>query len=222
MPAYKTVVFDLDGTLLNTLDDLHLSTNHALRAHGLAERSLDEVRCFVGNGVALLISRAVPAGTPADVQASVLAEFRRHYAAHCEDHTAPYPGVRELLGRLREAGVAMAVASNKPDAPVRALVERQFPGTFSCVLGECEERGIRKKPAPDMVLAVLEQLGRSGEGLVYVGDSEVDVETASAVGCACLSCSWGFRSREQLISAGASRIVDTPDELGRVLLADER
>ena len=220
MPAYTTVVFDLDGTLLDTLDDLCASTNHALRAHDLPERTLDEVRRFVGNGVAQLIRRAVPDGTPAEVESSVLAEFRRHYAAHCEDRTAPYPGIPELLERLGETGLTLAVVSNKPDAAVRELVGRRFPDTFTCALGECEERGVRRKPAPDMVLAVLGQLGRSQEGLVYVGDSEVDVETAAAVGCACLSCSWGFRTRAQLVSSGASTIVDTPLELGRVLLGD--
>lgn len=241
MPAFETVVFDLDGTLLDTLDDLHLSTNAALAAHDMPARTLEEVRRFVGNGIALLIHRAVPEGTPADVEAAVLADFRRHYGAHCEDHTGPYPGIPELLAHLRAAGVRIAVVSNKADFAVQELVARQFPDTFDAVLGECEERGIRKKPAPDMVEAALEQMGVAagtpGQGdpspagqdapagpaargsLAYVGDSEVDVATAANVGCACVGCAWGFRGRESLLASGATVIVDTPAELERVLLA---
>lgn len=232
MPAFETVVFDLDGTLLDTLDDLHLSTNAALAAHDMPARTLDEVRRFVGNGIALLIHRAVPEGTPADVEAAVLADFRRHYGAHCEDHTGPYPGIPELLAHLRAAGVRVAVVSNKADFAVQELVARQFPDTFDAVLGECEERGVRKKPAPDMVEAALKRMGAAagapGQGdpspadratLAYVGDSEVDVATAANVGCACVGCAWGFRGRESLLASGATVVVDTPAELERVLLA---
>lgn len=219
MAAYDTIVFDLDGTLLDTLEDLMISTNAALAEHGMPTRTLDEVRRFVGNGAVRLVSRAVPEGTAPEGEASVLAAFKRHYEVHCEDHTAPYDGVPELLARLREAGARMAVVSNKPDFAVQELVGRRFPGTFDCVLGECEERGVRKKPAPDMVDAVLERLGASRDGLVYVGDSEVDVATAAACSCSCLSCSWGFRDRRQLVEAGATTIVDTPAELERILLA---
>ena len=218
MPAYETVVFDLDGTLLNTLEDLHLSTNATLAAHDMPPRTLDEVRCFVGNGIRLLIHRAVPAGTPAATEDAVYQDFRAHYAAHCEDHTGPYPGIPELLAHLRAAGVRLAVVSNKGDFAVQELIARQFPGVFDAVLGECEERGIRKKPAPDMVNAALERMGATRAGLVYVGDSEVDVQTAANVGCPCLSCTWGFRGREELLAAGATTLVDTPAELERVLL----
>ena len=218
MPAYETVVFDLDGTLLNTLEDLHLSTNAALAAHGMPPRTLDEVRRFVGNGIRLLIHRAVPTGTPAATEDAVYQDFRTHYAAHCEDHTGPYPGIPELLAHLRAAGVRLAVVSNKGDFAVQELIARQFPGAFDAVLGECEERGIRKKPAPDMVNAALERMGATRADLVYVGDSEVDVQTAANVGCPCLSCTWGFRGREELLAAGATTLVDTPAELERVLL----
>ena len=220
MPTYATVVFDLDGTLLDTLDDLHLSTNAALAAHGMAPRTLEEVRRFVGNGIRLLIHRAVPAGTPADEEDSVYDTFCAHYAAHCEDHTGPYPGIDELLAHLRAAGLKLAVVSNKGDFAVQELVGRQFPGAFDAVLGECEERGIRKKPAPDMVEAALAQMGAARDDMVYVGDSEVDVQTAASVGCPCLSVAWGFRTREQLVEAGATRIVATPAELERALLGD--
>ena len=219
MPACETVVFDLDGTLLDTLCDLHLSTNAALAAHGMPPRTKDEVRRFVGNGIALLIHRAVPEGTPAEVEAAVLDSFRAHYGAHCEDHTAPYPGIRELLASLRAAGLGLDVVSNKADFAVQELVGRQFPGAFDAVLGENEAAGVRKKPAPDMVEAALDRMGRGREGLAYVGDSEVDVATASAVGCRCVACSWGFRSVAALVEAGATTIVDTPAELERVLLA---
>ena len=218
MSAYQTVVFDLDGTLLDTLEDLTRSTNAALAAHGMPAHSIDDVRRFVGNGIALLIHRAVPAGTPADVEAAVLEDFRRHYGAHCEDHTGPYPGIPVLLARLRAAGLKLAVVSNKADFAVQELVQRQFPHTFDAVLGENEAAGISKKPAPAMVEAALALMGRTHDGLVYVGDSEVDVQTAANAGCPCLSCTWGFRSRDELTAAGATTFVDTPEELGRVLL----
>ena len=218
MPAYKTVVFDLDGTLLDTLEDLTISTNAALAAHGMPSHPIESVRRFVGNGIALLIHRAVPAGTPADVEAAVLEDFKRHYGAHCEDHTGPYVGVPDLLARLRDAGLALAVVSNKADFAVQELVGRQFPATFDAVLGENEAAGISKKPAPAMVEAALARMGRGRDGLVYVGDSEVDVQTAANAGCPCLSCTWGFRTRAELVAAGATTFVDTPEELGRVLL----
>ena len=176
------------------------------------------MRRFVGNGIALLIHRAVPAGTPADVEAAVLEDFKRHYGAHCEDHTGPYPGIPQMLERLRAAGVALAVVSNKADFAVQELVERQFPGTFDAVLGENEAAGISKKPAPAMVEAALARMGRSRDGMVYVGDSEVDVQTAANAGCPCLSCTWGFRTRDELTAAGATTFVDTPEELAEVLL----
>ncbi|MBM6775241.1 HAD family hydrolase [Olsenella profusa] len=220
MPAFETVVFDLDGTLLDTLEDLHLSTNAALAANGLPPRTLDEVRRFVGNGIRLLIERAVPDDTPADVVDATFASFKAHYGAHCEDHTGPYPGVPELLAHLKAAGVRIAVVSNKADFAVQELVARQFPGTFDAVIGECEERGIRKKPAPDMVEEALRHMGAERNGMVYVGDSEVDVATAANVGCPCVGCAWGFRGRAALLADGAPVVADTPSELGRILLAE--
>lgn len=218
MPAYSTAIFDLDGTLLDSLEDLHLSTNVALAEHGLPARSLEEVRRFVGNGIRKLVERAVPAGTGAAEQEAVYEDFCAHYAAHCEDNTGPYPGILELLARLRAAGVRLAVVSNKGDFAVQELVARQFPGAFDAILGENEAAGIRKKPAPDMVEAALARMGADRDGMVYIGDSEVDVQTAASVGCPCISCTWGFRSVDDLLAAGATTFVDTPDELGRVLL----
>lgn len=218
MAAYATAVFDLDGTLLNTLEDLHLSTNAALAAHDMPPHSIDDVRRFVGNGIRLLIERAVPAGTPAAEREAVYQDFCTHYAAHCEDHTGPYPHIPELLAHLRAAGVRLAVVSNKGDFAVQELIARQFPGAFDAVLGENEAAGIRKKPAPDMVLAALQRMGAGRDGLVYIGDSEVDVQTAASVGCPCVSCTWGFRAPDELVAAGATTFVDTPAELERVLL----
>ena len=218
MPAYQTAVFDLDGTLLDSLEDLHLSTNAALAAHGLPARSLEEVRRFVGNGIRKLVERAVPAGTGAAEQEAVYEDFCAHYAAHCEDHTGPYPGILELLARLRAAGVRLAVVSNKGDFAVQELVARQFPGAFDAILGENEAAGIRKKPAPDMVEAALARMCSDRDGMVYIGDSEVDVQTAASVGCPCISCTWGFRSVDDLLAAGATTFVNTPAELERVLL----
>lgn len=218
MPAYSTAIFDLDGTLLDSLEDLHLSTNVALAEHGLPARSLEEVRRFVGNGIRKLVERAVPVGTGAAEQEAVYEDFCAHYAAHCEDHTGPYPGILELLARLRAAGVRLAVVSNKGDFAVQELVARQFPGAFDAILGENEAAGIRKKPAPDMVEAALARMGADRDGMVYIGDSEVDVQTAASVGCPCISCTWGFRSVDDLLAAGATTFVNTPAELERVLL----
>ena len=224
MPAYTTAVFDLDGTLLDTLEDLYCSVNAALAAHSLPERSSDEVRLATGNGIKLLIHRSVPEGTTAEAEATVFDDFRHIYAEHCEDHTAPYAGIPELLTHLREAGVALAVVSNKADFAVQDLIAKHFPGSFDAVLGENEAAGIRKKPDPAMVNAALAKMGHAAPasedpGIVYIGDSEVDIQTARNCGCACLSCSWGFRDRAWLADAGATTIVDTPAELERVLLA---
>lgn len=224
MPAYTTAVFDLDGTLLDTLEDLYRSVNAALAAHNLPQRSRDEVRLATGNGIKLLIQRSVPENTPAKTETAVFDDFRRIYAAHCEDHTAPYAGIPELLAHLREAGVALAVVSNKADFAVQELIAKRFPNTFDAVLGENEAAGICKKPDPAMVNAALAKMGHAASasedlGVVYIGDSEVDVQTAQNCGCPCLSCSWGFRDRAWLMDAGATTIVDTPAELERVLLA---
>lgn len=231
MAAYTTAVFDLDGTLLNTIEDLYRSVNHALAWAGLPGRSFDEVRLFTGNGIRVLIDRSLNEGreTPVDpaTHEHVFEEFKAYYGEHCEDHTAPYPGIPELLGRLRAAGMGLAVVSNKADFAVQELIAKQFPGAFDAVIGECEERGIRRKPDPAMVEETLRRMGRdpaSGsadrEGLVYIGDSEVDVATAANAQCPAVICSWGFRDRAQLVAAGATLIVDSPDELGRVLLAE--
>lgn len=207
----ELVIFDMDGTILDTLEDLWRSTNAALAANRFPERSLGEVRRFVGNGIAKLIERAVPEGTPPAVCAKVLADFKEQYALHCADHTHPYAGVPELLARLRAGGVRTAVVSNKADFAVQILVKDYFPGLFDLVLGEKE--GIAKKPAPDMVQAVLRKLGVAPAAARYVGDSEVDVQTAENSRVAGVFVTWGFRAPETLLAAGAAVLAATPEEL---------
>lgn len=215
--AYKAAIFDMDGTLLNTLDDLAASTNAALAAHGMPLRTTDEVRRFVGNGIPNLIRRAVPAGTDEATQRAVFDTFCAHYAVHDADATAPYPGIIGLLEHLRAQGVLCAVVSNKGDFAVQALVEHYFDGLFGFAVGERE--GIRRKPAPDTVFAALEALGVEPGEAVYVGDSEVDVATAQASGLDCIAVTWGFRSVECLLEAGATTLVSTADELAAAILA---
>ena len=214
---YKAVVFDLDGTLLYTLEDLYLATNHALEQLGLPPRSIDEVRSFVGNGYRQLFRLACPEGTPDEIQEQALAVFNEYYLAHDEDHTAPYPGIPELLDRLADRGIPLAVVSNKGDAAVRDLMDSIFPGTFAAVAGERE--GVRRKPAPDTVLEVMRQLGLEATDIVYVGDSEVDVATAANAGCDCIAVTWGYRSVEQLQQAGATVMADTCEEVADIIFA---
>ena len=213
---YRLVVFDLDGTLLDTLADLAFSTNEALEAHGLPGRTIDEVRRFVGNGIRKLIERAVPAGTGIETVDAVFDDFKRSYAIHAADTTHPYPGIPALLKGLRDAGIHCALVSNKADFAVQELVERYFPGQLDIAVGERE--GIAKKPAPDMLEHVLAELGVPKDETVYVGDSEVDFATAANTGCDLVLCSWGFRSVEELRALDPARIVGTPEELLATLL----
>lgn len=212
----QTVIFDLDGTLLNTLDDLWYSTNAALEQCGFPPRSLEEVRNFVGNGVELLIRRAVPAGTTEDGVQHCLERFRAHYQAHMRAHTLPYPGILELLDRLNRSGCKAAVVSNKFDAAVQELCRQYFGARISVAMGE--RLGVQKKPAPDLVRACLEALDAEAAGAVYVGDSEVDLQTAQNAGLPCLSVTWGFRSKEFLLAHGARQLIDSPQALGDRLL----
>lgn len=208
---YETIVFDLDGTLLDTLDDLHASVNFALEKFGLAPRTKEEVRAFIGNGIRKLIERA--AGTPtADVD-GLLASFKAYYGAHCKDETKPYDGVMETLSCLKERGVKLAVVSNKADFAVKLLAEEYFEGLIDVAVGENEEMGIRKKPAPDSLLSVMETLGATKETTLYVGDSEVDVETAKNAGVDCLSVLWGFKDEAFLSQNGATKFAKTPTEI---------
>lgn len=213
MPRYDAVIFDLDGTLLDTLDDLMDATNHALAQMGWPPRSRDEIRQFVGNGVALLMERAVPAGTSAADTAKALAIFKDFYEPHSRDKTAPYLGVTGLLKALRDKGYRLAVVSNKFDAAVKTLVEDYFPGLLHAAAGENEAAGVPKKPAPAMVWGVMEDLGVTPDRAVYVGDSDVDLQTAKNAGLPCISVTWGFRNRDFLTAHGATVFADDPAEV---------
>lgn len=214
--GYKLVVFDLDGTLLDTLGDLAFSANEALAAHGMPPRTADEIRAFTGNGIRTLVNRAVPEGTDAATVEAVIGDFLRSYTEHDADTTRPYPGIPELLDSLREKGIRCAVVSNKADFAVRELVARYFPGQIDLALGERE--GLAKKPAPAMLDFALAQLGATRDKMVYVGDSEIDFDTAANFGCDLILCSWGFRSRDGLCALGPAVIVDSPGELLSALL----
>ena len=209
---YEAVVFDLDGTLLDTLDDLTDSTNAALGKFSLPLRTRDEVRTFVGNGIAKLIERAV-GENGRHLHAEVLAEFKRDYALRCADKTAPYEGILPLLQTLQAQGIKTAVVSNKADFAVKSLAKTYFDGLLLAAVGENEEAGIRKKPAPDSLLAVMEQLSAAAETTLYVGDSEVDIQTAKNAGVDCLCVTWGFRDKAYLVEEGGRLFVDTAVEI---------
>ncbi len=211
MPHYETVIFDLDGTLLDTLDDLAGAVNHALTLRGFPPRTRDEVRMFVGNGVAKLMERAVPAGTSPGETAAALADFKTFYGLHKRDRTAPYPGVPEMLKALRESGRKIAVVSNKFDLAVKGLMDDYFPGFIDAAAGESETSP--KKPDPTMVFRVLSGLKADPGLAVYVGDSDVDIQTARNAGLPCISVTWGFRDREFLAAHGAAVFARTPAEL---------
>lgn len=213
MKAYDTYIFDLDGTLLNTLNDLAASVNFALRQHGMAEHSTDDVRRFVGNGVRLLMTRAIPGGEENPDFEPTFQTFREHYMAHSLDTTLPYPGIPEVLAELRRRGKRLAVVSNKLHAATQELCRHFFADTIEAAIGENEATGVRKKPAPDTVAEALRQLGASREGAVYVGDSDVDIATARNAGLPCISVLWGFRDRDFLLAHGATAFAATPREL---------
>ena len=211
----KLAIFDLDGTILNTLDDLACSTNYALACHEFPARTTEEVRRFVGNGIGKLIERAVPEGTEQSMVEKVLEDFKAHYKEHCADKTKPYDGIEEVILKLRQEGYLTAVVSNKADFAVQELCEQYFPGLFDYVVGEKE--GIRRKPCPDSVLAVLDKLQIEKKDAIYIGDSDVDIQTAQNAGIDILSVEWGFRDREFLLSRGAVALVKNPEELLSIL-----
>ena len=207
----NAAIFDMDGTILNTLDDLMDSTNFALKNNGLKERSLEEIRFFVGNGIQKLIERAVPQGTSKEVFEKVFADFKSHYKIHCADKTSYYDGIPSVIQTLRKMGVKTAVVSNKVDFAVQELVEVYFKGLFDVALGE--KTGVSKKPSPDMVNVALSVLGVEKEAAFYIGDSDVDFETAKNSSLDFIGVSWGFRGRKFLENLGAKNIIDSPEEL---------
>ena len=208
---YELIVFDMDGTILDTLEDLKNSMNHTLRLHKMPERTLDEIRSFVGNGIRKLIERAVVNGTD-DAQIEVIhKDFMEHYEVHCADFTRPYDGVNDLIQELRCRGYKTAVVSNKAHDEVLDLCDQYFPDLFDLAIGERPE--IAKKPAPDMVNLALEELQIPREKAVYIGDSDVDVATARNSALDMIAVDWGFRTREFLIEQGAETIVSKPEEI---------
>lgn len=212
MQNIETYIFDLDGTLLDTLKDLASSTNYALRQYGMPEHSIDDVRYFVGNGVRKLIERAVPEGTKNPEFENVYETFRQYYMLHSLDTTLPYDGISETLRELKQRGCKLAVVSNKMMAATKELVDHFF-AEIDVAIGENEAGGIRKKPAPDTVEEALRQLGATKESAVYVGDSDVDIQTAQNVGIPCISVLWGFRDKQFLLAHGATTFVLHPKEL---------
>lgn len=227
---YSAAIFDMDGTLLDTLDDLADATNATLATYGFPVRTREEIRLFVGNGVEKLMERALPDGhatvahlpdgSSADFD-TLLADFKARYAACCRNRTRPYPGIPELLATLRHAGIPVAVVSNKFDAAVKSLAASYFGDLIPVAVGE--RTGVRKKPAPDTVFEAIRLLGIPSEDEpgctrpVYIGDSDVDIATAAAAGLPCISVTWGFRSRAFLLQHGASRFADSAAELENLL-----
>lgn len=214
---YKLAVFDMDGTILDTLEDLKDSTNFALEKCGYPTRSYDEVRRFVGNGIRKLIERAVPEGLTVEQIDRVHEVFTEHYKVHCADKTKAYDGIKPLLEKLRASGVKTAVVSNKADYGVQELCKEYFDGLFDYAVGERE--GIRRKPAPDAVNEALRVLGIDKSEAVYIGDSDVDFETAKNAELPCISVLWGFRDEEFLREKGATLFVRDPAEIYDIIMS---
>ncbi len=215
---YKTLIFDLDGTLLNTITDLANAVNFALGKRGYPTHTEAAITRMVGNGIELLVARALPNGTDNPEFSAVLADFRSYYEAHKIDATAPYAGILDMLNTLSATGVPMGIVSNKFDAAVKELAARFFPDTLRVAVGESAT--VARKPAPDAVFAALDGLGVTAEGAVFIGDSEVDIQTARNAGLPVLSVGWGFRTEADLRAAGADCVFKTPSELCEYLLAE--
>lgn len=211
----NTVIFDMDGTVLDTLEDLTVSVNYVLSKFNMPEHSEEEYRKFFGNGIKYALKCAVPEETPEEVIEEMLPIFREHYNEHCHDRTKPYDGIIELMSMLKANGYKMAIVSNKIDSAVKELNDRFFSEYVDVAIGE--KPGIKRKPAPDTVLAALDELGSKKEAAVYIGDSEVDLQTALNSELPCISVLWGFRDKDFLISKGASVFAETPEEVYDIL-----
>lgn len=213
---YKLAIFDMDGTILNTIDDLASSLNYVLEKSGYPTRTMDEVISFVGDGLRKLLERGAPEGTDSDAVDKALADFKKYYAVHCADRTAPYDGIIDMLKNLRRNGCLTAVVSNKADDAVQELCKKYFTGLFDYAVGE--RSGILRKPAPDSVNEVLEKLNVQRENAVYIGDSDVDIQTAVNAGMDSIIVEWGFRKKEFLQKMGAKTIVSEAGEIERIIL----
>lgn len=215
MMKKDTIIFDLDGTLLNTLEDLHDSVNVTLSHFGWETRSLEEIRRFLGNGIRKLMEQATPENCPDKQFEDAFAFFREYYVNHCRIKTKPYAGILTMLAALKEKGFHLAIVSNKNDAAVKELCQDYFKEYVTISIGERE--GVARKPAPDSVFAALKELGSSVENAIYVGDSEVDYATAKNSGLDCILVSWGFRDKELLESFEEAIVVDDCEELLRII-----
>lgn len=208
---YKALICDLDGTLLNTLEDLMDSVNFGLENHGMKKITLEQTRRFVGNGVAKLVERAVEKGTSKEEEAEILKDFRSYYDEHSRDKTRPYEGVVEMLEQVKAQGMKLAIVSNKIDPAVNELAKVYFPRLIDVAIGETPD--VPKKPAPDMLYKALRQLGIEKEEAVFIGDSDVDVATGLNSGMDMVTVLWGFRDREELEKSGAKWFIEKPEEL---------
>ena len=218
--TYSAILFDLDGTLLDTLDDLYAAVNFVLQKHGLPLRSRDEVRAFIGNGIVKLMERSVGAGARSRVDmTAVVEDFKAYYGTHCQEKTKPYDGVLALLSQLKADVRRVGVVSNKAHFAVEKLCSAYFGDLVDVAIGENEASGVRKKPAPDTLLEALRRLGAEKENAVYVGDSEVDIQTAENAGVECISVSWGMKDSAFLTENGAETIVECVGDLGELLMA---
>ena len=213
---YSLAIFDLDGTLLDTLGDLHSAVNFALRKLRFPERTVDEVRSFIGNGVVKLMERSTPENTDDETQLRCLDTFRKYYLQHMSDTTSPFEGVSELLSDLRSKGIKIAVVSNKLHPAVEDLCESYFPGLIDKAVGVSVEE--ERKPSPVNVIKTAGYFGAELKDCIYIGDSEVDVQTAHNAGIKCIGVTWGFRTKEDLITAGCDMIADTCDEVKDIIL----
>lgn len=213
---YELAIFDLDGTILNTLDDLADSLNHVLAEHGFPQHTADEVRMMVGNGIFNLITRALPDKTEQTTVETVYNDFNKYYKLHSADKTKPYEGIIEMLEQLKSSGVKLAVVSNKADYAVQDLCDKYFCGIFDAVAGE--KAGVPKKPAPDAVNNILVKLGIERKKSVYIGDSDVDLQTAENSEMDCIAVNWGFREEKLLREKGADCIVSSPNEIVKIII----
>ena len=213
MTGYRGILFDLDGTLLDTLPDLHKSVNAALDKYGMPQVSRDDVRRSVGNGIRKLIARVVRNGEENPRFEETLRFFAEHYEQHCTEGTGPYEGVIPLLRTIHEQDRRVAVLSNKFDAATKKLCARYFGEYVDLAIGENEQAGVRKKPAPDMAFSIMREWNLQKEDCLLVGDSEVDIQTAEHAGIACICVTWGFRDKAALVRAGGKIFADTPSEV---------
>lgn len=216
MTAYKLAIFDLDGTILNTLDDLADSVNWMLMTYGYPERKKEDIQQMVGNGLWKLVQRACPEGTPDEELQVPFEEFQKHYQEFCNVKTAPYDGIVELVKKLKDAGYKTAVNTNKKAPQTALLMDVYFPGLFDEILAE--GIGFGKKPSPEAVFHILEELQIDAKDAVYIGDSHVDMQTAMNAGVDPVIVSWGFKGRAFMEEQGAPVIVDTVEELEKLLL----